>query len=118
VRAAINFLRSLEVWNHEREAAGLDRVDVRIAINSGQVVVGDIGSATRVDYTVLGNTVNVASRLESYAAKPNQIVIGEGTQTAVKDLVPTEHLGDFQFKGLSRKLAVYRVEFEKVPAQI
>jgi adenylate cyclase len=109
VRSALELMRALEQWNSERERDGLDQVVVRAAIHSGPVVVGDIGSETRVDYTVLGNTVNVAARIEEYAAEPGMIVIGETTHSAVADLFVTEHLGDVQMKGLSRKIAVYRV---------
>ena len=107
-------MRSLKRWNHQREVEGLDRIDVRVAIHSGPVVVGDIGSETRVDYTVLGNTVNVTARLEEYVARPGQIVIGETTQSAIAHLFPTEHLGNVQLKGLSRKIAVYRVAMEEI----
>jgi len=70
VRSALELLAALDEWNTGREAAGDDRIEVRVAVNSGPVVVGDIGSATRVDYTVLGNTVNVTSRLEEHVAEP------------------------------------------------
>jgi class 3 adenylate cyclase len=102
----------MTAWNAERTRAGLDRVDVRVAINSGIVVVGDIGSASRVDYTVLGNTVNVAARLEEIVAQPGQIVIGEATQQAVAGIFVTEHLGDVQLRGLQDTMAVYRVSAE------
>ncbi len=51
----------------------------------------------------------MAARLEEYAAEPGQIVIGETTHSAVASIFPTEHLGNVQLKGLSRKIAVYRV---------
>jgi adenylate cyclase len=114
VRAALAMMRSLKRWNRQRVVDGQDPLEVRVAINSGPVVVGDIGSERRVDYTVLGNTVNVTARLEEYVAKPGQIVIGETTQAAVAHLFPTEHLGNVQLKGLSRKIAVYRVASEEI----
>jgi len=114
VRSALEMMSALEEWNAEREAAGDDRVDVRIAVNSGPVVVGDIGSASRVDYTVLGNTVNVTARLEEHVATPGSIVLGENTQAAVADLFPTEPLGSVQLKGLSRKINIFRVVTEDV----
>ncbi len=114
VRAGLRIVRELERWNRERESEGLDRVEVRVAIYSGPVVVGDIGSARRVDYTVLGNAVNVTARIEEYVAQPGQVVIGETTQAAVAHLFPTEHLGNVQLKGLSRKIAVYRVAIEEI----
>ena len=114
VRSSLELLSVLEEWNAEREAAGDDRVDVRIAVNSGPVVVGDIGSASRVDYTVLGNTVNVTARLEEHVATPGSIVLGETTQAAVGDIFPTEPLGSVQLKGLSRKINIFRVVTEDV----
>ena len=114
VRTGLKIQRELDHWNEQREAEGLDRVAVRVAIHSGPVVVGDIGSARRVDYTVLGNTVNVTARIEEYVAQPGQVVIGETTQVAISDLFPTEPLGTVQLKGLSRKIAVYRVMGERL----
>ena len=73
VRAAVEIQEGLAAWNVQRAAEGLPGFKARVALNSGPVVVGDIGSARRVDYTVLGNTVNVASRLEG-AAPPGEVV--------------------------------------------
>jgi class 3 adenylate cyclase len=114
VRSALEIVAVLDEWNTEREKAGDDRIEVRIAVNSGPVVVGDIGSSSRVDYTVLGNTVNVTSRLEEHVAKPGTIVLGETTQAAVADLFPTEPLGSVQLKGLSRKISIFRLAAEKI----
>ncbi|MGD1147348.1 MAG: adenylate/guanylate cyclase domain-containing protein [Thermoanaerobaculaceae bacterium] len=114
VLAALAIRRRLKAWNHEREVAGLDVVEVRMAVNSGLVVVGDIGSATRVDYTILGNAVNVASRLEDAVAQPGQIVLGAGTQSAIAHLFPTEHLGNVQLRGLQGKLPVFRLMTEEI----
>ncbi len=114
VRSALDLMDKLDTWNAQREAEGQDRIDVRIAVNSGPVVVGDIGSASRVDYTVLGNTVNVTARLEEHVAKPGSIVIGEKTQAAVSGIFPTEPLGSVQLKGLSRKINIFRVAAEEI----
>jgi adenylate cyclase len=109
VRAALALTGALDAWNHDRESSGLDPIAIRVAIHSGPVVVGDIGSASRVDYTVLGNTVNVAARLEEFVARPGTIVVGESTHDAVRDLFETEHLGDVQLKGLSRTIGAFRI---------
>ena len=63
-RAAVEIQKGLTAWNAEREKRSLPAFAARVGLNSGPVVVGDIGSDRRVDYTVLGNTVNVAERLE------------------------------------------------------
>ncbi|HEV2846406.1 MAG TPA: adenylate/guanylate cyclase domain-containing protein, partial [Thermoanaerobaculia bacterium] len=108
VKAAVEIQRGLTAWNARRMAEGLPGFKARVALNSGPVVVGDIGSARRVDYTVLGNTVNVAARLES-VADPDEIVIGPETWRLLEGAVPTEYLADFELKGLRQKIPAYRV---------
>ena len=109
VRAALKILSAQDKWNADRVAAGEPTLSMRIAINSGPVVVGDVGSNRRVDYTVLGNTVNVAARLEGYVGEANEITIGGETQRLIDGMAPTEYLGEFQLKGLERKIDAYKV---------
>jgi adenylate cyclase len=109
VRAAVQLQRAIAEWNEERAARGADPILSRVGINSGPVVVGDVGSNRRVDYTVLGNTVNVAARLESGAAGPAEIVIGADTFAQLDGSIATESLGEFQLKGLAKKVAAHRV---------
>ncbi len=115
VSAAIHICRALDQWNQERERSGLPQIATRIGINSGPVVVGDIGSNRRVDYTVLGNTVNVAARLEESVAKAGEIVIGSGTFSMLAGRIPVESLGDVQLKGLSRSIPAYKVLWNADP---
>ena len=96
-------------WNEERAKAGLEEVKVRVGINSGPAVVGNVGTEKRVDYTVLGASVNIASRIESGVAKPGQVVISSHTLERVMGSFETESLGEFALKGLQQKLPVYRV---------
>ncbi|HEX9985272.1 MAG TPA: adenylate/guanylate cyclase domain-containing protein [Thermoanaerobaculia bacterium] len=96
-------------WNRQREAEGLPVVKVRIGINSGPAVVGNVGTEKRVDYTVLGTSVNIASRLESGVAKPGQLVISQNTLDRVIGSFDTESLGEFALKGLQQKMPVYMV---------
>ncbi|HKI00917.1 MAG TPA: adenylate/guanylate cyclase domain-containing protein [Thermoanaerobaculia bacterium] len=109
VRAAIEIQEGLALWNAGRAAEGLPGFRARVALNSGPVVVGDIGSARRVDYTVLGNTVNVAARLESSVAEPDDVVLGPATYLLLDGAIPTELLGEFQLKGLQQRVQAYRV---------
>ncbi|HEY2292694.1 MAG TPA: adenylate/guanylate cyclase domain-containing protein [Thermoanaerobaculia bacterium] len=108
VRAAVEIQAGLAAWNARRAAEGLPGFKARVALNSGPVVVGDIGSARRVDYTVLGNTVNVASRLEG-VAPPDEIVIGPETHRLLGGAFPTEPLGELALKGLQQRIQAYRV---------
>ena len=109
VRAAIEIQDGLAAWNAARAIEGLPGFKARVALNSGPVVVGDIGSARRVDYTVLGNTVNVAARLETFVAKPDEVILGPETHRLLGGAIPTEPLGEFQLKGLQQKIQAHRV---------
>jgi adenylate cyclase len=111
VRAAIEIQQALREWNADRERRGLQVVKARIALNSGPMMVGDIGSNRRVDYTVLGNTVNVAARLEESVAPAGEIAIGAETFRLLDGAIPTEPLGEFALKGLQQKITAYRVLF-------
>jgi adenylate cyclase len=113
VAAAAKLIESLTAWNVERARRGEAMVAVRVGVNTGRAVVGDIGSDRRVDYTVLGNTVNVAARLEDYVAGPNEIVVGEETARLASDSFVFEPLGEQRLKGLTRGLKAYRVKLDE-----
>jgi adenylate cyclase len=108
-RAAVEIQRELKAWSAERVARGLPGFAARVALNSGPVVVGDIGSARRVDYTVLGNTVNVAARLEAFVSRPGDVILGPETWRLLDGEIPAEPLGEFQLKGLQQKITAWRV---------
>ena len=109
VQAALLIQEAQEALNRARAARGLPTLQVRIAIQSGPVMVGDVGSRKRVDYTVLGNAVNVAARLESSVAEPGEITLGGETHRLLAGAYPTEPLGEFQLKGLQQKVHAFRV---------
>ena len=109
ILAGLMMQRLVGEWNAEREKTGLPIVKIRIGINSGPAVVGNVGTEKRVDYTVLGSSVNIASRLESGVAKPGQIVISKNTLDRVVGSFVTESLGEFALKGLQQKMPVYSV---------
>ncbi len=109
VAAAAKLIESLKAWNVGRVRRGEPEVAVRVGVNSGHAVVGDIGSDRRVDYTVLGNTVNVAARLENQVAGPNEIVVGEETARRARGAFVFEPLGEQSLKGLTKGLRAFRV---------
>src|SRR5207245_3202334 len=77
VKTALEMRERLDEFNTDRKDG--PHLKIRIGINSGKVVAGEIGSINKKEYTVLGDTVNIASRLESSVATPMTIVIGENT---------------------------------------
>ncbi len=82
--------------------------DMRLGLNSGSVLAGNIGSPRRMDYTVIGDAVNIASRLET-AAEPNQILIGEETFKLVKGKFKINEVGAKKLKGKSAEIMAYEV---------
>ena len=107
VRAALGIGRRLHELNRER---GDDPLAVRIAINSGLAMAGDIGSPKRREYTVLGDVVNTASRMQSEVAAAGQIVIGRATYDRVRDQVAARSLGERRLRGRSGVVEVFAVE--------
>ena len=81
---------------------------IGIGINTGYMTVGNIGSDSHRDYTVIGHQVNVAARLESFA-KPGQILVSQRTYSRVKDLVDAEKIGEIRVKGVHDPVLIYNV---------
>jgi adenylate cyclase len=106
VRAGLEIIRQLA--DMMKETSEARRFDIRIGINTGRVVAGNMGSPKRMEYTVIGDPVNVASRLESIA-RPNQILIGEETFTLVKDKFDIRKVGARKVKGKRSEIMVYEV---------
>jgi class 3 adenylate cyclase/tetratricopeptide (TPR) repeat protein len=86
---------------------GLD-LDVRVGINTGPVVVGEVGSELRREYSAMGDAVNVAARMEQ-TARPGTVQITEDTYRLVADLFDVEPLGEVEVKGKRRPVSSYRV---------
>jgi class 3 adenylate cyclase len=82
---------------------------LRMAINSGVALAGDIGSPRRREYTVLGDVVNTASRLESTVASPGQIVIGKATYDRLTPDIQARSLGVFTLRGRRDSIEVFEV---------
>jgi adenylate cyclase len=102
VECALRMQERLAELNQESERHR--DIAMRIGINSGPVVVGDIGSPQRKDYTVIGDVVNTASRLESAVAKPGQVVIGHSTYERVRSRFECRALDEVFVKGKQQRV--------------
>jgi len=91
-----------------RRAAGLPAFEIGIGINTGEVVVGNLGSKNRMDYTVIGDTVNVASRLESIA-KGQHIVVGESTYQNCMEEIPMHPRKEVRVKNRKEPVKCYEL---------
>jgi len=107
IRAALAMRRAQEEANKVRVPEA--RLNFRAGVNSGHVVAGDIGSIKRMEYTVLGNAVNVASRLVKATPDSGKIIVGQPTYLLVKDHFKIAALGSVALKGLREKMPIYEV---------
>jgi len=109
VRMAIAMQQRMRDLQAEWRERGQEHVfQLRIGINTGYCTVGNFGSDARVDYTIIGNEVNLASRLQTHADLGG-ILLAHETYALVKDVVMTEETGTITVKGFPRPVKTYRV---------
>ncbi|MDH3559698.1 MAG: adenylate/guanylate cyclase domain-containing protein, partial [Gammaproteobacteria bacterium] len=110
VRAAIAMIRSLDTWNRTRLGEGKRPVDMGIGLNTDVVVSGNIGSPKRMDYTIIGDGVNLAARLESackqYSAR---ILISENTYRKLRGTYRIREIDRVIVKGKTEPVSIYEV---------
>ncbi|MCZ6918710.1 MAG: FHA domain-containing protein [Gemmatimonadetes bacterium] len=110
MQAAIDMMRVLEELNEKWSAEGRPHVSVGIGINFGEVFAGNIGSEQRMEYTVIGDAVNIASRLCSKAAG-GQVLVSEPFYKELKNPPEVEALEPLQLRGKSETVSVYQVNW-------
>jgi adenylate cyclase len=110
VRTAVAMLRALEGYNARRRAEGGNGIDIRIGVNTDVIVSGNIGSPKRMDYTVIGDGVNLASRLEG-ACKPYgaHILVSEYTFERLRGTYRSREIDRIVVKGKSQPVAIHEI---------
>ena len=113
IRAALAILESIRSYGDELVAAGrVPHFQVRVGLNTGLVVVGNIGSDLHMEYLAVGDTVNLAARVQT-AADPDTVLITEDTQRLTSSLFEFEDRGRIAVKGKSGEIHVFRVLSER-----
>jgi adenylate cyclase len=106
VRSAQSMGRALRALNEEHPDRTLH---MRVAIHTGVALVGDIGSPKRREYTVLGDVVNTAARIEQSVAGAGQIVITRATYDRLGGQIPARSLGELQLRGRTEPVEVFEI---------
>jgi adenylate cyclase len=110
VIAALEMSRALEDLNRQWQKRGLPAISLGIGVNTDVVVAGNMGSQTRLNYTVIGDGVNLASRLEALTKVPEyqtRIIISGSTLANAKNRYRTRHLGEVAVKGKQKPVEIY-----------
>jgi adenylate cyclase len=115
VLTAQTMRRSLAALNEERPEAALK---MRIAIHTGVALVGDIGSPRRREYSVLGDVVNTAARIEESVAGPGQIVVSRATFDRLDGQIAARSLGHVQLRGRSEPVEMFEILDDREPPTI
>ncbi|MEK7370135.1 MAG: adenylate/guanylate cyclase domain-containing protein [candidate division NC10 bacterium] len=115
VLTALDMQVGVAALNERRRQAGQAPIAVGIGVSLGEVVAGTVGTEERMEYTVIGDSVNLAARLEA-AAKPGRILMSRRTYEKAKDLVEAVSLGAMKLKGKEEQVEVYEVVTGATPA--
>jgi adenylate cyclase len=116
VATAIEMVRELGELNRKWAAERRAQLDIGIGVNSGDMIAGNIGSSSIMSYTVIGDNVNLGSRLESLnKGFKTRIIISDATRVRLKGTYDIEPLGDVVVKGKTRSVAIFEV---KVPSPL
>ena len=115
VTSAIKQQEKIRELSARWRSAGKKEFTVGMGVNTGEVVMGNLGATSRMNYTVIGDNVNVAARLYN-VAKGGEIIISETTYGECKEIVDVDALEPVTVKGKNRPIAIYNVKALKAAA--
>ena len=111
VRSAQEMVELVDLFNIERTAAGKPTIRIGIGIASGEMVAGYTGTNKRATYTCIGDTVNLAARLETHTKVAQRVIlIDEATRSSLSERIAVEPLGPVPFKGKAAAVEVFAVD--------
>lgn len=111
VQAAIGIFDTLSVYNSHRKKSNYDKVSIGLSIHSGQVIIGTIGSEARMDSTVLGDVVNLTSRLESLTKiyRVNAIITETSLELVMDMQIEVRLIDHVRVKGKSKSIKIFEI---------
>ena len=110
VRAAQEMIELVGLFNEERKLASRTPIRIGVGIASGEMIAGYVGTKARATYTCIGETVNLAARIEAYTkVAARSIVMDKSTRDALGERIATDALGPATFKGIANAVEVFAV---------
>lgn len=111
VRAALGMKDALVFLNQRHEAEGIPPLRFGVGINTGKCIVGNVGCAAKMDYTIIGDAVNVAARVQELTKdEPGAIFITQSTRSRLRERFPLSPLPPVSVRGRQRPVAMFRVD--------
>lgn len=110
VKCAYEMLKKVEYLQEKWLFEGKPKIEIGVGINTGEVFIGNIGTETRMEYTVIGDTVNLASRIESYnKVYKTNLLVSSSTYQAISDIADVIKISEVQIRGKAKKMNIYEV---------
>ncbi len=110
VKCAYEMLKKVEYLRDKWLYEGKPKIEIGVGINTGEVFIGNIGTETRMEYTVIGDTVNLASRIESYnKVYKTNLLVSNTTYSHIADIADVIKISEVQIRGKAKKMNIYEV---------
>jgi len=110
VKCAYEMLKTVDYLREKWLFEGKPKIEIGIGINTGEVFIGNIGTESRMEYTVIGDTVNLASRIESYnKVYKTNLLVSSSTYENISDIADVIKISEVQIRGKAKKMNIYEV---------
>ncbi|MDE6138585.1 MAG: CHASE2 domain-containing protein, partial [Candidatus Gastranaerophilales bacterium] len=110
VKCAYEMLKKVEYLRDKWIYEGKPKIEIGVGINTGEVFIGNIGTESRMEYTVIGDTVNLASRIESYnKVYKTNLLVSSSTYEYITDIADVIKINEVQIRGKAKKMNIYEV---------